>query len=67
MKRLTRQDKKDIKTLLLLLFVAFTIISTIIISITSMKRLEAHNRYMCATQGLQQDCKTPLKQEDYLR
>jgi len=67
MKRLTRQDKKDIKTLLLLLFVAFTIISIIVIGITSIKRLEAHNRYMCATQGLQEDCKTPLQEKDYLR
>ena len=67
MKRLTREDKKDIKTLLLLLFVAFTIISTIYLIITSIKRLEAHNKYMCATQGLQQDCKTPLEEKDYLK
>jgi hypothetical protein len=67
MKRLTREDKKDIKTLLLLLFVAFTIISTIYLIITSSKRLEAHNKYMCATQGFQQDCKTLLEQKDYLK
>ena len=64
MKRLTREDKKDIKTSLLLLFVVFTIISTIYLIITSIKRLEAHNKYMCSTQGLQQDCKTPLEEKD---
>lgn len=67
MKRLTREDKKDIKTLLFLLFIIFIIISEIIISITSIKRLEAHNKYICATQGLQQDCKTPLEEKDYLK
>ncbi len=62
---LSEEDKH--KNAMLLFWIVLGIASVFLLWRFSQPRLREYNKYMCAVNGYQEDCQTPLRPEDRLQ